>query len=82
MYELAVLGMATECGPQITLRFSLCAANERIYTRGFRESRFDRDCGESHLLDEKAKQPIPEGHGLVSTVHRFSESHYMGRAYH
>jgi hypothetical protein len=80
--ELAVLDVAAKSARQNTLRVARSAANERIYARGFRESRFDRDGSESHLLDQKAKQPIPEGHGLVSAAHGLSESNYTRRAYH
>jgi hypothetical protein len=47
----------------------------------FRETGFERDGGESHPLDQKAKQSIPEREWLVSAVHGLSESDYMGRAY-
>ena len=57
------------------------ALNERIDTRGLGKSRFQGDGGESHLLYQKAKHPISEGHGFVSAMQGLSEGNDTRCAY-
>src|SRR4051812_3685491 len=82
--ELTALGIPGEPPPQAIQCCRFCVTfaplNKGSRADRLRESGFERNGGESHPLNQKAEQSIPEREWLAGPVHGLSESNDTRRA--